>query len=90
MACVKWEGSVSNLVVIVELKDQADSIVVFQFVEALYIRPELTADMSALIISQNMFPNKLLFHSLYFVTLLPSVCLGLSPLFGAYCTESLM
>lgn len=41
---------------------------------------ELTVDTSALIISQDTFPNNMLFHSLYLVTLLlPRPCLVAQP-----------
>lgn len=44
------------------------------------MRPELTVDTSALIISQDTFPNKMLFHSLYLVTpLLPRPFLVAQP-----------
>lgn len=57
--------------VIVGLKGQADSILVLLLKEALNTRLELTVDMAALIISQDMFPNKILFHSLNLLTLHP-------------------
>lgn len=48
------------MVVIVELKGQAGSMLVLLFKEALYMQPGVTADMSALIISQDS--NRMLLH----------------------------
>lgn len=81
--------NISIVVVIVELKDQADSILVIILKEAFYMQLQVTVGTSALIISQDMLSNKMLFHSLV-VTLLSYLCLGRSALCGAYCTGPLM
>lgn len=60
-------------------------MLVLLFKEALHMRPGVTADMSALIISQDT--NKMLFHWLDLVALLPSLRLDRSALCGADCPE---